>query len=211
MLHDYFKARGLRDKVKLRYNYPVNHVHATANVARWAKPLFDEAGIEYETFFNVKEVDPAKRIVYSEEGSEVQYDLLIAIPPHRGMQVIEENKLGDAGWIPTDRFKLTMEGRDNVYVIGDAGNVPVSKTGSVAHCEAELVADYCRHAGRASIEGWPFYVAFAMFRPAALSQGLAGRVRDGTAANANAAQNAAAVRPLAETAWAFAKRAGATG
>jgi sulfide:quinone oxidoreductase len=141
MLHDFFKARGLRDKVKLRYNYPVNHVHATANVARWAKPLFDEAGIEYETFFNVKEVDPAKRIVYSEEGSEVQYDLLIAIPPHRGMRVIEDNKLGEAGWIPTDRFKLTMEGRDDVYVIGDASNVPVSKTGSAAHFEAELVAE----------------------------------------------------------------------
>ncbi|HVC12168.1 MAG TPA: FAD/NAD(P)-binding oxidoreductase [Burkholderiales bacterium] len=141
MLHDFFKARGIRDKVRLLYKYPVNHVHATANVARWAKPEFDSAGIEYETFFNVKEVDPAKRIVYSEEGSEVQYDLLIAIPPHRGMRVIEENKLGNAGWIPTDRFKLTMQGRENVYVIGDASNVPVSKTGSAAHFEAELVAE----------------------------------------------------------------------
>ena len=141
MLHDYFKARGIRDKVKLRYHYPVNHVHATANVARWAKPEFDKAGIEYETLFNVREVDPVKRIVYSEEGSEVKYDLLIAVPPHRGSEAAEKNNLGQAGWIPTDRFKLTMEGRDNVYVIGDASNVPVSKTGSAAHFEAEVVAD----------------------------------------------------------------------
>ncbi|HUL90995.1 MAG TPA: FAD/NAD(P)-binding oxidoreductase [Burkholderiales bacterium] len=141
MLHDFFKARGIRDKVRLRYHYPVNHVHATANVARWAKPEFDEAGIEYETLFNVKEIDPARKVIHSEEGTEVSYDLLIAIPPHRGMEVIEQNKLGDGGWIPTDRYKLTMDGHDNVYVIGDATNVPVSKTGSAAHYEAELVAE----------------------------------------------------------------------
>lgn len=141
MLHDFFKARGIRDKVKLRYHYPVNHVHATANVARWAKPEFDKAGIEYETLFNVKEVDPVNKVVYSEEGSEVKYDLLIAIPPHRGTETVEKNNLGQDGWIPTDRFKLTMNGYDNVYVIGDTTNIPVSKTGSAAHFEAEVVAE----------------------------------------------------------------------
>ncbi|MDE2088467.1 MAG: NAD(P)/FAD-dependent oxidoreductase [Gammaproteobacteria bacterium] len=141
MLHDFFRARGIRDKVKLRYHYPVNHVHATANVARWAKPEFDKAGIEYETLFNVKEVDPVNKVVYSEEGSEVKYDLLIAIPPHRGAETVEKNNLGQNGWIPTDRFKLTLNGHDNVYVIGDAANIPVSKTGSAAHFEAEVVAE----------------------------------------------------------------------
>lgn len=141
MLHDFFKARGIRDKVRLRYHYPVNKVHATANVAVWAKPEFDKAGIEYETLFNLKEVDPEKQIVYSEEGTECKYDLLIAIPPHRGMEAIEQNSMGQSGWIPTDRFKLTMDGYDNVYVIGDATNIPVSKTGSAAHFEAEVVAE----------------------------------------------------------------------
>jgi sulfide:quinone oxidoreductase len=141
LLHDFFKARGIRDKVKLRYHYPVNQVHATPNVARWAKPEFDKAGIEYETLFNLKEVDPAKKIVYSEEGTDVKYDLLIAIPPHSGAETVDENNLGQGGWIPTDRFKLTMNSHDNVYVIGDATDIPVSKTGSAAHFEAEVVVD----------------------------------------------------------------------
>ena len=140
MLHDFFKSRGIRDKVTLRYQYPTNRVHATANVARWAKPEFDKAGIEYETLFNLKSVDPVTKIVYSEEGTEVKYDLLIAVPPHRGMEIIEQNHLDQGGWIPTDRFKLTMNGRDNVYVIGDATNIPVSKTGSAAHFESEVLA-----------------------------------------------------------------------
>jgi len=141
MLHDFFKARGIRDKVKLRYHYPVNKVHATANVAVWAKPEFDKAGIEYETLFNLKEVDPVNKIVYSEEGTECKFDLLIAIPPHRGMETMEQNNLGQGGWIPTDRHKLTMNGQEHVYVIGDATNIPVSKTGSAAHYEAEVVAE----------------------------------------------------------------------
>ena len=140
MLHDFFKSRGIRDKVTLRYQYPTNRVHATANVARWAKPEFDKAGIEYETLFNLKSVDPVTKIVYSEEGTEVKYDLLIAVPPHRGMEIIEQNHLDQGGWIPTDRFKLTMNGRNNVYVIGDATNIPVSKTGSAAHFESEVLA-----------------------------------------------------------------------
>jgi len=141
MLHDFFKARGIRDQVKLRYHYPVNAVHATPNVAVWAKPEFEKAGIEYETFFNLKEVDAEERVIYSEEGSEVPYDLLVAIPPHRGSETAEKNALGDAGWIPTDRYKLNVEGYDNVYAIGDATNIPVSKTGSAAHYEAEVLAE----------------------------------------------------------------------
>jgi sulfide:quinone oxidoreductase len=141
LLHDFFKSKGIRDKVRLRYHYPVNQVHATANVARWARPEFDRAGIEYETLFNVKEVDPVNKIVYSEEGTDCRYDMLIAIPPHSGTETVDDNKLGQGGWIPTDRFKLTMNGRDKVYVIGDATDIPVSKTGSAAHFEAEVVVE----------------------------------------------------------------------
>jgi sulfide:quinone oxidoreductase len=140
-LHDYFKARGIRDKVKLKYHYPIGRIHTIEQVAKWAKPEFDRLGVEYETLFNVKEVDAKNRIVKSEEGTEYAYDLLIAIPPHRGMEVIEKDELGQGGWIPTDRYKLTMNGRDNVYVLGDTTNLPVSKTGSAAHFQAEAIAE----------------------------------------------------------------------
>lgn len=140
-LHDYFKARGIRDKVTMKYHYPIGRIHTIQNVAKWAKPEFDRLGIEYETLFNVKEVDVKNNIVKSEEGTETAYDLLIAIPPHKGMEVIERNNLGQGGWIPTDRYKLTMNGHDNVYVLGDTTNLPVSKTGSAAHFEAEVAAE----------------------------------------------------------------------
>src|SRR5512135_638510 len=55
-LHDYFKARGIRDKVQMKYHYPIGRIHTIENVAKWAKPEFDRLGVEYETLFNVKEV-----------------------------------------------------------------------------------------------------------------------------------------------------------
>lgn len=140
-LNDYFKARGIRDKVKIKYHYPINRIHSIENVAKWAMPEFDRLGVEYETLFNVKEVDAKNKIIKSEEGTEVEYDLLISIPEHRGMEVIEKHKFGTGGWIPTNRHQLTMEGRDNVFVLGDTTNLPVSKTGSAAHFQAEVVAD----------------------------------------------------------------------
>jgi aminoglycoside phosphotransferase (APT) family kinase protein len=54
----------------------------------------------------------------------------------------------------------------------------------------------------------PVYFAYNFFRLAAIMQGIAGRVRDGTATSAFAAAKAALVRPLAAKAWAFAREAG---
>jgi aminoglycoside phosphotransferase (APT) family kinase protein len=55
----------------------------------------------------------------------------------------------------------------------------------------------------------PAYLAYNFFRIAAILQGIAGRVRDGTATNEHAPAKAQMVRPLAETAWRFAREAGA--
>jgi aminoglycoside phosphotransferase (APT) family kinase protein len=68
--------------------------------------------------------------------------------------------------------------------------------------EAEVVDRYCELTGRKGIPDWTFYVAFALFRLAAICQGIMGRVRDGTASDPNARQRGERARPLAEAAWA---------
>lgn len=77
--------------------------------------------------------------------------------------------------------------------------------------EQDYVDRYCERTGRDGIENRDFYSAFNFFRIAAILQGIAGRVRDGTAASAHAASAIAGVTPLAETGWRFAQRAGAAG
>ncbi len=141
MLHDYFKERGILDKTQLHYTYPVGRTHSLENVAKWATPEFDRLGISYETLFNMKEVDGKRKVIHTEEGTEASYDLMITIPAHKGMEVIEKNDLGKSGWIPTNRHRLNMEGHDNVFVLGDTTNLPISKAGSTAHFEADVLAE----------------------------------------------------------------------
>ena len=73
----------------------------------------------------------------------------------------------------------------------------------------EAVALYCRLTGRPGMPDLNWYFAYNLYRLACISQGIAGRVRDGTAANARAMESAARVTPLAERALEFAKLAGA--
>jgi aminoglycoside phosphotransferase (APT) family kinase protein len=67
--------------------------------------------------------------------------------------------------------------------------------------EEEHLEIYCRLTGRTSLPAWDFYVAFAMFRFAAIFQGIMGRVVAGTANDPDARKAGARARPLAERAW----------
>jgi len=75
--------------------------------------------------------------------------------------------------------------------------------------EADYVAAYCRRTGRDGIPHLDFYIAFNMFRLAAILHGIKGRLARGTAASAHADRLAQGVEPLAELAWTQAKRVGA--
>ncbi|HEY0313948.1 MAG TPA: phosphotransferase [Allosphingosinicella sp.] len=75
--------------------------------------------------------------------------------------------------------------------------------------EADYVAAYCRRTGRDGIPNLDFYIAFNMFRLAAIVHGIKGRVVRGTASSAHAERMAAGLEPLAALAWAQAVRAGA--
>jgi aminoglycoside phosphotransferase (APT) family kinase protein len=68
--------------------------------------------------------------------------------------------------------------------------------------EAEGCALYCRRTGRSELPDWDFYIAFNMFRLAAILQGIMGRVREGTAASARAQESGARAKRLAEAGWA---------
>ncbi len=71
--------------------------------------------------------------------------------------------------------------------------------------EAYLEA-YCRRTGRPGIPHWDWYIAFAMFRLAAIAQGIMGRVLAGTANDPNARERGERARPLAEAAWDLVER-----
>ncbi len=141
MLEEYLHRRGIRDRSTITLASPLNRAFTIETTSKLVQPILEKRGIELATFFNVESVIPEKKLVTSIEGEELPYDLLVLVPPHRGAQVVEDSALGDErGWIPVSRATLQHEQFDSIFALGDATNLPISKSGSTAHFEAPVVA-----------------------------------------------------------------------
>jgi sulfide:quinone oxidoreductase len=140
LLDDWLRQKRLRDKTEIVFVTPLPQVFSIPTVVPLIEELFNRKGIKFETFFNTESVDPERRKVISLEGTELDYDLLVLIPPHRGSPVIDASGIGDkGGWVPTDKFTLQVKGHERLFAIGDATDLPVSKSGAAAHFEAPIV------------------------------------------------------------------------
>jgi sulfide:quinone oxidoreductase len=141
MFEDLMRQRKLRDRTEISYLSPLNRCFTIESASKLLQPLLDARGIALSTFFNVDEIDASNHIAKSIEGEEAEFDLMVLIPPHRGQKVIMDSGLGDAGgWIPVDRNTLAVHDQHHIWAIGDATDLPISKSGSTAHFEAPVVA-----------------------------------------------------------------------
>jgi sulfide:quinone oxidoreductase len=138
---DFFTRRGMRDRVELVYATPLDGAFTKPVCSRRLGFLLEEKGIHVETEFSASEVDPQARALRSYDGREVPYDLLVLVPVHKGAEFVDAAGLGnEMGFVPTDRNTLVTKRDDRVFALGDATDLPVSKAGSVAHFQAEVVA-----------------------------------------------------------------------
>jgi len=143
LIESELRERGLREKSEVHFASPIGRAFTIESVSEMATPILEEKNIELHTFFNVETIDPERKVVQSLEGEELPYDLLILVPPHKGQQFLIDSGLAPApgGWLPTDRFTLRVGDRPNVYALGDATDLPLSKAGSTAHFEAPVVVE----------------------------------------------------------------------
>jgi sulfide:quinone oxidoreductase len=143
LIESELRDRKLRDRTELHFCSPIGRAFTIESVSDMATPILEEKGIELHTFFNVEAIDAERKAVMSLEGEELPYDLLILVPPHKGQQFLMDSGLAPApgGWLPTDRHTLQVGGRPDVFALGDATDLPLSKAGSTAHFEAPVVAE----------------------------------------------------------------------
>lgn len=142
LLDEYLSERHLRDKTEIVYTFPLNRVFSIESVAQVAQPMLEERKVTIETFFNLEEVVPAEKLVRSLEGTELKYDLLIMVPPHRGAKFLQGHLIADEqGWVKTDRHTLEVKGYSNIWALGDTTDLPISKAGSTAHFEAPVIVE----------------------------------------------------------------------
>lgn len=142
----FFTERGMRDKVSITYVTPLDSAFTKPTCAKTLTHLLTEKGVDLVTEFNTGRVDGDQGRLYSWDDREIPFDLLVAIPVHMGAEFVTRSPgLGDdSGFVTTDPHTLQSTAAPNVFAIGDAANLPVSKAGSVAHFEAEILEENVR-------------------------------------------------------------------
>ncbi|MCS7007489.1 MAG: FAD/NAD(P)-binding oxidoreductase [Thermoleophilia bacterium] len=143
----YFTERGLRGDVEIVYVTPLDAAFTTPLAAERLSGLLEEKGIELVTEFAVGEVDGRTGRIVSWDEREVPFDLLVTVPLHAGASyVARSDGLGDdLGFVSVDPHTLQCRIRPNVFALGDAAGVPISKAGSVTHFEGEVLTEnICR-------------------------------------------------------------------
>ena len=138
----FFRERGLRDKVSITYVTPLSGAFTKPKASRKLGHLLGDKGIELVADFVAEKVDQENNKLVCFDGREVPFDLLVTTPTNMGDEAVRRSGLGDdLDFIPTHKHTLQSLQHPDVFVIGDATNLPASKAGSVAHFESETLAD----------------------------------------------------------------------
>ena len=142
----YFRDRGIRDRVELVYATPLDGAFTKPVASRQLAGMLHDKGVELVTEFNTGEVDGAGGRLVGYDGREIPFDLAVVIPLHGGATYVGRSEgLGDeVNFVPTDDHTLQAKAAPNIFVIGDAANVPASKAGSVTHFEGEVLIENIR-------------------------------------------------------------------
>ena len=139
----FFTDRGVRDNITITYVTPLDGAFTKPVASATLGSLLAEKNIEVVTEFNTGEVDSEAKKLIAYDGTEVPFDLAVVIPLHGGSSYVSRSPgLGDEfGFIRTDKATLQSHARPNIFVLGDAADLPASKAGSVTHFEGEVLVE----------------------------------------------------------------------
>lgn len=138
----YFTERGIRDKVDIHYVTPLPGAFTKPKASAVLGDFLQNKNIRLTADFNIARVDNEKKTIVSWDEMEIPFDVLVSIPTNMGDEVIARSGLGDElNFVPTEKSTLRSEKYGDIFVIGDATNLPSSKAGSVAHFEADILTE----------------------------------------------------------------------
>lgn len=139
----HLRRRRIRDRVRLTYATPLDGAFTKPAASRALSGLLAGKDIELVTEFNTGNVDGRSGRLTSFDGRVIDFDLAVVVPLHGGAEYVTRSPgLGDPlGFVPTDPHTMQSRVRPNLFVIGDAADLPTSKAGSVTHFSGEVLID----------------------------------------------------------------------
>ncbi|MBA4409080.1 MAG: FAD/NAD(P)-binding oxidoreductase [Bacteroidota bacterium] len=153
----FFTEKGIRDKVDITYVTPLAGAFTKPIATKMLSDLLQEKNIKVVPDFYLESVDNDKKVIKSYDEKEIPFDVLTIVPVNLGDDMIGRSGLGDdMNFVPTNKYTLQSNQFENIFVIGDAANLPTSKAGSVAHFAGEILFENIMSA----IEGRPLKAEF---------------------------------------------------
>jgi len=136
----WFTEQGIRDKVDISFVTPLDGAFTKPRASKVFGDFLAKKNINLIPDFSISRVDHENNKIVSWEEKEVPYDLLVTIPTNMGDELIERSGMGDElNFVPTDKQTLQSKSHKNIFIMGDATDLPSSKAGSVAHFEADVL------------------------------------------------------------------------
>lgn len=153
----YFKERGIRDKVNITYVTLMSGAFTKPIASKMLGDLLEEKNIKVVPDFYLEHVDNENKKIVSYDEQEIHFDILTIVPVNMGSEMVKRSGLGDdMNYVKTNKFTLQSDQFENIFVIGDAANLPSSKAGSVAHFAGEILMENIL----AAMEGRPLPAKF---------------------------------------------------
>jgi len=138
----YFTERGIRDKVNISYVTLMSGAFTKPVASKVLGDLLEEKNINVVPDFYLSHVDNDNKKIISYDEQEIPFDILTIVPVNMGSDMIARSGLGDdMNYVKTNKYTLQSDQFENIFVIGDAANIPTSKAGSVAHFAADILME----------------------------------------------------------------------
>lgn len=154
---EFFVKKGIRNKVNIIYTTPLSGAFTKPKATKMLGELLKEKNIEIVPDFYLERVDDENRKIISYDGREIAFDLLSIVPVNMGADYVARSEMGDdLNYIATDKHTLQSKKWENIFVLGDASDIPTSKAGSVVHFASDILFENII----AMIEGRPLLAQF---------------------------------------------------
>ncbi|TAK56647.1 MAG: NAD(P)/FAD-dependent oxidoreductase [Bacteroidetes bacterium] len=136
----YFTERGIRRDVDFHFVTPLPGAFTKPKASLILGDFLEKKNIRLTSEFNIARVDNENKTIISWDNVEVPFDLLVTIPTNKGDDCIKRSGMGDElNFVPTDKQTLRSLEYENIFIIGDATDLPSSKAGSAAHFQSDIL------------------------------------------------------------------------
>lgn len=147
LAEDYFRKHNIRSNANVIYKTPKDALFDVGKYNKELEKIVEERDIIVDYNYNLVEIDGDKKEatfehIKTNDRKTIDYEMLHVTPPVGPLRVLKESTLSDSdGWVDVNPTTLQHKSYSNIFALGDASNVPTSKTGAAIRKQAPIVVN----------------------------------------------------------------------